>query len=616
MVIKLIKACKELNIGVSTAVEFLTKNGFEDVQTDPTYRISGDAYLVLAKEFDPIVAQRFTSSEEDVRTKGNRLPAEEYAKVKEIINQCLQDKDSVNLLKIGQALSKQGIKYTGKLKPFLSRFSDSFEIFTDNSINPPVDYIKFHSETTMGSESHVLEQERAEVVKSIGTNTKEITKPVRPIVKKEKRVDKKESAPDLFKDFAWFRNLESELEKLVQEQDLIKEPWLFRGRNELGLMEVGEEGEYPILYNFLKYTFVRLWHETQKNPADPKICEAIDEDGVKYATFNTGLANYKYEYFYAIFEENRILGRQKWVFKGFATEEQKGLGKNILTGLFPKLPSRASYCEDPDDFIFNLPPTQSKIAINVEHIIDHIERLPLWYIESCCQLAEYPYREVQVYASEASSNQYYNDMKERFRSCTDVKLKIDKDFSAALADAILQVEWNYKRAVPIYFSRLNKVCLLLPISLRRGDGIHVAVVIQKRPSKKYTQETVYPISWAYAHARLIAKPDSEWLSASNDFYNIDEADNVLPSQGSSPKEEHSVKTILVTGERYEGTVVSEFNVKKISVNNFPYLLCIKDKNWSKFEDGDKVSFIYQKEPNMYKEDSFFYYTTDLKKIAE
>lgn len=613
MAIKLIKACKELNIGVSTAVEFLTKNGFKDVQTDPTFRINDDAYLLLAKEFDPRLGRRISSLPDEDAAKESRLSAKECVKVKGIINQCLQDLDRVNLVKIGIALGQQGISYSGKLKTFLSQFSDSYEIFTDKSKNPPVDYIRFRGEMTMHSEE-TYEQKEIKVVKPIAVKILDRTKPVRPIIKKEKRADKKESAPDLFKDFAWFRNLESELEKLVQEQDLIKEPWLFRGRNELGLMEVGEEGEYPILYNFLKYTFVRLWHETQKNPADPKICEAIDEDGVKYATFNTGLANYKYEYFYAIFEENRIPGRQKWVFKGFATEEQKGLGKNILTGLFPKLPSRASYSEDPGDFIFNLPPTQPKIAINVDHIIDHIERLPLWYIESCCQLAEYPYREVQVYASEASSNQYYNDMKERFRSCTDVKLKIDKDFSAALADAILQVEWNYKRAVPIYFSRLNKVCLLLPISLRRGDGIHVAVVIQKRPSKKYTQETVYPISWAYAHARLIAKPDSEWLSASNDFYGIDETDNVLPSQGSSPKEERSVKKILVTGERYEGTVVSEFNVKKISVNNFPYLLCIKDKNWSKFEDGDKVSFIYQKEPNMYKEDSFFYYTTDLTKI--
>lgn len=614
MAIKLIKACKELNIGMSTAVEFLTKNGFEEVQTDPTIRISDDAYLILTKEFDPIWGKRLTSSAEGSRTKEIKVPAEDEAKVKVIISHCLQGKDYIELAAIGLALNKNGIKYNGKLKPFLSHFSDSFEIFTDNSINPPVDYIKFHGEATMNSEYHVLEQEKIKVAEPIVEKTME--KATRPIVKKAKRVDKKESAPDLFKDFAWFRNLESELGKLVQEQDLIKEPWVFRGRNELGLIEVGEEGEYPILYNFLKYTFVRLWHETQKNPSEPKICEAVDEDGIRYATFNTGLANYKYEYFYAIFEENRIPERQKWVFKGFATEEQKGLGKNILTGLFPQLPSRASYCEEPGDFIFNLSPSQPKIAINVDHIIDHIERLPLWYIKSCCQLANYPYRDIQVYASEAINNQYYNDMKERFRSCTDVKLKIDKDFSAALADAILQVEWNYKRAVPIYFSRLNKVCLLLPISLRRGDGIHVAVVIQKRPSKKYTQETVYPISWAYAHARLIAKPDSEWLSASNDFYEIDEANDVLPSQSKSPKEESCTRTVLVTGERYEGTVVSDFNVKKISVTNFPYLLCIKDKNWSKFEDGDKVSFIYQKEPNMYKEDSFFYYTTDLQKIVE
>lgn len=51
MPIKLIKACKELNIGMSTAVEFCAKQGRE-IQTDPNVRIDDDLYLLLAKEFD------------------------------------------------------------------------------------------------------------------------------------------------------------------------------------------------------------------------------------------------------------------------------------------------------------------------------------------------------------------------------------------------------------------------------------------------------------------------------------------------------------------------------------------------------------------------------------
>ena len=55
MAIKLIKACKELNIGMSTAVEFLAKQGME-INTDPNLRIEDDVYMRLAKEFNKDMA--------------------------------------------------------------------------------------------------------------------------------------------------------------------------------------------------------------------------------------------------------------------------------------------------------------------------------------------------------------------------------------------------------------------------------------------------------------------------------------------------------------------------------------------------------------------------------
>ena len=55
MAIKLIKACKELNIGMSTAVEFLAKQGVS-IDTDPNLRIEDDVYMRLAKEFNKDMA--------------------------------------------------------------------------------------------------------------------------------------------------------------------------------------------------------------------------------------------------------------------------------------------------------------------------------------------------------------------------------------------------------------------------------------------------------------------------------------------------------------------------------------------------------------------------------
>lgn len=52
MPVKLIKACKDLNIGMSTAITFCHKNGYA-IPTDPNARIDDDMYLMLADHFNP-----------------------------------------------------------------------------------------------------------------------------------------------------------------------------------------------------------------------------------------------------------------------------------------------------------------------------------------------------------------------------------------------------------------------------------------------------------------------------------------------------------------------------------------------------------------------------------
>ncbi|SEN64695.1 bacterial translation initiation factor 2 (bIF-2) [bacterium A37T11] len=56
--INLLKAAKELNIGIGTAVEFLAKKGY-DLEAKPTTKLDGDMYDVLSREFqgDKIVKE-------------------------------------------------------------------------------------------------------------------------------------------------------------------------------------------------------------------------------------------------------------------------------------------------------------------------------------------------------------------------------------------------------------------------------------------------------------------------------------------------------------------------------------------------------------------------------
>ena len=73
MAIKLIKACKELNIGMSTAVEFCKKQG-KDIATDPNTRIDDDLYLLLAKEFNKDMALKLEAERQAQERQEREVP--------------------------------------------------------------------------------------------------------------------------------------------------------------------------------------------------------------------------------------------------------------------------------------------------------------------------------------------------------------------------------------------------------------------------------------------------------------------------------------------------------------------------------------------------------------
>ncbi|HLP04423.1 MAG TPA: translation initiation factor IF-2 [Paludibacter sp.] len=60
MSIRLSKACKDLNVGMTTAVEFLAKKGHK-LAVDPNLKLSDDLHLLLAKEFNKDMALKIES---------------------------------------------------------------------------------------------------------------------------------------------------------------------------------------------------------------------------------------------------------------------------------------------------------------------------------------------------------------------------------------------------------------------------------------------------------------------------------------------------------------------------------------------------------------------------
>ncbi len=73
MAIKLIKACKELNIGMSTAVTFCAKQG-KEINADPNVRIDDDLYLLLAKEFNKDMALKLEAERRAQERQEREMP--------------------------------------------------------------------------------------------------------------------------------------------------------------------------------------------------------------------------------------------------------------------------------------------------------------------------------------------------------------------------------------------------------------------------------------------------------------------------------------------------------------------------------------------------------------
>ena len=86
MAIKLIKACKELNIGMATLTAWCEKNG-HPIESDPNVRIDDDLYLQLAKEFNKDMATKIEAdrlaAERAEREEAEKAAAEAAKRAKE-----------------------------------------------------------------------------------------------------------------------------------------------------------------------------------------------------------------------------------------------------------------------------------------------------------------------------------------------------------------------------------------------------------------------------------------------------------------------------------------------------------------------------------------------------
>ena len=186
------------------------------------------------------------------------------------------------------------------------------------------------------------------------------------------------------------------------------------------------------------------------------------EKGIKikdnYAIFNTGLYTDDYEEIYAYQKNNNDV-------KFLTAYELNKIGIH-------ELPIRANYFDKPELLIFD---PKCRIDVQYNHILSenkNIERIPE-EIQNAKNLLAIVIGSIEIMKS--------------------------------------KISMNYKLAIPQYYN--NQIQLLLPLYLLGNETPDVALAVTKI-GDHYQGHTCLTLDMAYNNARLIAKPESNWLSNS------------------------------------------------------------------------------------------------------
>jgi len=232
--------------------------------------------------------------------------------------------------------------------------------------------------------------------------------------------------------------------------------------------------KHPVLKSFIENTFYRLIQE-QKNGAKKIIVNNT------HLLFNTGLLDKFFHDIYIVAELSQpdsfvcynpiitsSLAKLK-KFGGFSLDG-KPINKEAM------MPKKAAFFKEFHEVVFNIIWDIDKDFDKFEHIIEeNRDRFP------------------QKYAAASSD---------------ELARKVDN----AIDDAKLMAERNYKFIVPQYRPTENKIQFLMPLYLdgKFNEAPDLALVLNL-VEDLYVPETVLYLDAAYQNARLIAKPDNQWL---------------------------------------------------------------------------------------------------------
>ena len=287
-------------------------------------------------------------------------------------------------------------------------------------------------------------------------------------------------------EYAKIADWESRLQTLVTMAE--QERWTYRS--------VPNTSAAPVLDAYVRYTFMRV-HEQQR------IAEVAE-----LACFNTGLLTPGQEEIFGVFRLSdrydatraESKANRKWFLMKWARS-----GERVLTD-FPELPRLASYWRDPSEVIFN---PQLQVQPNLDHIIrENLNRFPV-ELGGFLGTDGVPQDVATVpdIEAEASAPVGMTDGEAGEVNIT-VPLATRNALEGAIKHSVRLAQRSYRVAVPQYYR--GRIQLLLPLYLREPGSPDLALTLEKHGEWYRAATVLYP-DWAYRHARLLSRPNSEWL---------------------------------------------------------------------------------------------------------
>jgi hypothetical protein len=228
----------------------------------------------------------------------------------------------------------------------------------------------------------------------------------------------------------------------------------------------------PKLRNYLLYTFARL---RDLELSEPGRYFLTSDDG-QWSCFNSGLQDKHSADLFMIFERYQPLPshpigtvRSDWVYRGTVTSREQAYRSHFGT----QHPALAWYSNDSEDYIFN---TQYTMDTDIfDHMFDRA-------------------KERSGFAQDASDESVRNYL----RGC--------------IENLIPKIRRNYKTAIPVYFIEERRMQMLLPFHSSNGRDISCFLVERDDVNSCYKIKTILDMDQAFFAARLITRPDKEWLN--------------------------------------------------------------------------------------------------------